>query len=391
MQVRRWLIVMETIALKFVFGILPLSFDRRYERFYNRTKDLILSIVCMVLHLICGPIVCVVLYAMNVSQDNQITNVLSAFQFAFVFFFILLVQIIFVKRKESLHALLNEAFHLKHVLERVTNRSIVEFRSYTLFLFKIIIVDIFIQLLTLYTFEENTLERAGGVLFVCSLLFYLMMYIITIIENCILLGVLICGVMQEMINIIMKQLARSRLDFPREGSSPIRGRPSVLQMYMLHCKNEEIVTKFVETLNCPTLMLTAWYFFMIVYSVYYMYVYAFEVSQRGVRLELNSYFNPLIFFLYQCAQLYLLVLIPSVYTDHAKKMLRLLNYVTANQHPYRPAQERLIEVLMIDCMQRNYSISNYGMYALNRALLFGMIATMTSYLIILIQFHIQSV
>uniref|UniRef100_A0A9I3MH95 Gustatory receptor n=1 Tax=Anopheles merus TaxID=30066 RepID=A0A9I3MH95_ANOME len=385
MQVPRWLIVLQSVVLKFLFAILPLSFDRHRERFRNRTKDVILSIVLLVLYAIVGPIVCAELYVMNFSVENQITNALSAFQFAFVYFFILIVQIIFIRKKACLHVLLNEMFQVKHVLERMVARSMLEFRLYTLFLVKITAVDILMQLVALYTFEDSTYKGwENSVWFASWLTFYAMMYFIVVIENFILAGVLIGAVMQAMVNIGMKRLARSR-----QGSTADR-RPSVLQLYMLHCKNEDLVKQFMETLNFPTLMLTGWYFFMIVYSVYYMYVYAFEASLRGVRAdEFKAYINPLVFFLYQCLQLYLLVLIPSVYTDHAKKMMRLLNYVSVNQHHHRPGQERLIEVLMVDCMQRNNAISNYGMYAMNRALLFGMIATMTSYLIILIQFHIQ--
>uniref|UniRef100_A0A8W7Q521 Gustatory receptor n=1 Tax=Anopheles coluzzii TaxID=1518534 RepID=A0A8W7Q521_ANOCL len=367
MQVPRWLIVLQSVVLKFLFAILPLSFDRHRERFRNRTKDVILSTVLLVLYAIVGPIVCVELYVMNISGENQITNALSAFQFAFVYFFILIVQIIFIRKKACLHVLLNEMFQLKHVLERMVARSMLEFRLYRLFLVKVTAVDILMQLLALYTFEDSTYTgRVDSVGLASWLTFYAMMYFIAVIENFILVGVLIGAVMQAMVNIGLKRLARSR-----QGSATGR-QPSVLQLYMLHCKNEDMVKQFMETLNFPTLMLTGWYFFMIVYSVYYMYVYALEASFRGVRAdEFKAYINPLVFFLYQCVQLYLLVLIPSVYTDHAKKMMRLLNYVSVNQYHHRPGQERLIEVLMVDCMQRNNAINNYGMYAMNRALLFG--------------------
>uniref|UniRef100_A0A6E8VEH0 Gustatory receptor n=1 Tax=Anopheles coluzzii TaxID=1518534 RepID=A0A6E8VEH0_ANOCL len=388
MQVPRWLIVLQSVVLKFLFAILPLSFDRHRERFRNRTKDVILSTVLLVLYAIVGPIVCVELYVMNISGENQITNALSAFQFAFVYFFILIVQIIFIRKKACLHVLLNEMFQLKHVLERMVARSMLEFRLYRLFLVKVTAVDILMQLLALYTFEDSTYTgRVDSVGLASWLTFYAMMYFIAVIENFILVGVLIGAVMQAMVNIGLKRLARSR-----QGSATGR-QPSVLQLYMLHCKNEDMVKQFMETLNFPTLMLTGWYFFMIVYSVRPP---ASPVG-NGVADEFKAYINPLVFFLYQCVQLYLLVLIPSVYTDHAKKMMRLLNYVSVNQHHHRPGQERLvgreggvIEVLMVDCMQRNNAINNYGMYAMNRALLFGMIATMTSYLIILIQFHIQA-
>ncbi|XP_050072072.1 putative gustatory receptor 28b [Anopheles maculipalpis] len=389
MQAHRWLVVVEGFALKFVFGILPLNFDRHSRRLKIRMMDQIICTVCLVMFAVLAPIVCTILYTMNFEVDNQITNVLSAFQFAFIYLFILVVQLMFVTKKETLYKMLNEMFDLKHTLELVLSRPMLEYRLYSVIFVKIIFLDIIMQLLSLYTFEENTFERASVVLTVSSMVFYGMMYYITIIENFILLGLLICGVMQVMVNMIVKQMAR-RPVLPKQRDSTIVTPPDLVQMYMLHCRNVEIANKFINTLNFPTLMLTGWYFFMIVYSVYYMYVFVFEASQRGMRMdEVKACTNSTIFFLYQCIQLYLIVLVPSVYTDQAEKMMRILNVVSANQHQHRLAQDRLFEVLMVDCMQRNYSISNYGMYAMNRALLFGMIATMTSYLIILIQFHIQ--
>uniref|UniRef100_A0A182WQQ1 Gustatory receptor n=1 Tax=Anopheles minimus TaxID=112268 RepID=A0A182WQQ1_9DIPT len=389
MQAPRWLIVVESIALKFVFAFLPLTFDRNTKRFQKRTKDLIISVVFLLLFAVLGPIVCVVLFTMNFNADNQITNVLSAFQFAFIYLFILIVQIMFLWKKETLYKLLNEMFDLGHVLETVLSRSMTEFSVYRWIFFKILILDIVTQLFSLYTFEGDTFARGNDMLTVSSLFLYGLMYYITIVENFILLGLVICGVMQVMINAVVKQLARCQIR-SKQQSMVVTPSQGLVQMYMLHCRNVDIVQKFMDTLNFPTLMLTGWYFFMIIYSVYYMYVVAFMACQRGIKLdEIKAYMNPLVFFLYQCIQLYLIVLVPSVYTDQAKKMMRLLNLVGANQDQHRLDQERLIELLMVDCMQRNYSISNYGMYAMNRALLFGMIATMTSYLIILIQFHIQ--
>uniref|UniRef100_A0A182S4X4 Gustatory receptor n=1 Tax=Anopheles funestus TaxID=62324 RepID=A0A182S4X4_ANOFN len=383
MRAGRWLIVVESIALKFVFGMLPLAFDRTSKRFKKRLKKLIICIVLLLLFAILGPIVCVVLYILNFNENNDITNVLSAFQFAFIYLFILVVQIMFVAKKETLYRLLNEMFDLRCVLENVLSRTMAEFSMYSAIFVKIIVFDISISLLSLYTFEANTFERSNSALTVTSLLFYGMMYFITVIENLILLGLLICGVMQVMINIIAKQLSRNQTWSKQQ-------EPTIVQMYMLHCRNVEIVKTFMDTFNFPTLMLTGWYFFMIVYSVYYMYVFVFEAAARGMTFEeAKGCLNPVIFLMYQCIQLYLLVLVPSVYTDQAKKMMRLLNVISTSQHHHRPGQDRLIELLMVDCLQRNYSISNYGMYAMNRALLFGMIATMTSYLIILIQFHIQ--
>uniref|UniRef100_A0A182MVW3 Gustatory receptor n=1 Tax=Anopheles culicifacies TaxID=139723 RepID=A0A182MVW3_9DIPT len=367
MQSPRWLIVAESITLKFVFGILPLTFDRNSKRFQKRPKDVIVCVVWLVLFAVIGPIVCVVLFTMNFSVNDHITNVLSAFQFAFMYLFILIVQIMFLTKKETLHNLLNEMFELGRVLEKVLNRSITEFGVYRLIYFKIVIVDILTHLLSLYTFEGGTLGRANYVLTVSSLLFYGMMYYVTIVENFILIGLLICGVMQVMINMIVKQLPHRYQARSNHETTNVTVAPGLVQMYMLHCRNVDIVKKLMDTLNFPTLMITGWYFFMIIYSMYYMYVGAFVASQQGIKLdEVKAYMNPLIFFLYQCVQLYLIVLVPSVYTDQAKKMMRILNLIGAHQDQHhRLDQDRLIELLMVDCMQRNYSISNYGITRLS--------------------------
>ncbi|XP_053670825.1 gustatory and pheromone receptor 32a-like [Anopheles nili] len=196
-----------------------------------------------------------------------------------------------------------------------------------------------------------------------------------------------------MINKIVKRLLRcqtSRNNLRRAAQRRAENAAStMLQMYMLHCKNILIEKKFMNALNFSVMMLTGWYFFMIVYSIYYTYITALETFQRSLGSnDIKEYLNPMMFVVYQCIQLYLLVLVPTVCTERAKRMIGLLNVISVSHH-HCPVPERLLETLMVDCMQQNYSISNYGMYVLNRSLLFGMIATMTSYLIILIQFHIQ--
>ncbi|XP_053661073.1 uncharacterized protein LOC128710059 [Anopheles marshallii] len=379
MQPRRWLIVVESIALKLVFGILPLNFDCRSKRFRKRLANVMFCVVFLVLFAVLGPFVCVALYTNNLSAENSITKLLGAVQFTFIYLVILVVQVMFIVKKETLYGLLNEMFELKHDLETAQSRTLSGFSMYSLMFLKILLLDFTVSLSSLVSFEEDIPKLA-----LSSVLFYAMMHFVSIIENLILLGLAICGTMQVMINTIVKQLARRPI-WSKQASAP-----SLVQMYMAHCRNEEIVKKFMDTLNFPTLMLTGWYFFMIIFAVYYMYVYAFEASERGMKWdEVKACMVPFIYLLYQCVQLYLLMLVPSVYTDRAKKMMRLLNLVCANQPHHHARQDRLIELLMVDCLQRNYSISNYGMYAINRALLFGMIATITSYLIILIQFHIQ--
>ncbi|XP_058117717.1 gustatory and pheromone receptor 39a-like [Anopheles ziemanni] len=149
-------------------------------------------------------------------------------------------------------------------------------------------------------------------------------------------------------------------------------------------------SEFTMLMNLPVLMLNSWYFFMIIYSVFYMYVSVLTGIKQGIGIEdIRAYTNPIIFLLYQCAQLYSMVLIPSIVTGRGKKMLRILNSIKRQR--FQRHVDCLLEVCMIDSLGRNYDITNYGMYAINRSLLFGMIATMTSYVIILVQFHMQDV
>uniref|UniRef100_A0A182NZ28 Gustatory receptor n=1 Tax=Anopheles dirus TaxID=7168 RepID=A0A182NZ28_9DIPT len=386
MHTRGWLLVVESIALKFFFGILPLHYNRNSARFSKGVKDLAIVVVFVILFAVVAPIICALVFCTN-TDYNQINSFLMTIQLIFVYMFIILVQCLFIMKKETLHELLNDMFALKDLLEDTLDCSMTEFKLYWLFYLKIVVVDFIVQLFALLTFEDIMDYETTSIEFVTSLLFYAMMYFVTMIENLILVGLLICAVMQKMINRIVKRLAKCQVRNDKPVS--FKRSPTVLQTYMIHCKNNEIVRKFMDAMNFPVLLLSGWYFFMIIYSVYFMYVSALRTFQGGlVGEEYKEFLNPCIFFTYQCLQLYLLVLIPSLYTEHAIKMMSLLNYVCVNQR-HGPAQDRLLEVLMLECMQRNYSISNYGMYAMNRALLFGMIATMTSYLIILIQFHMQ--
>ncbi|XP_052868254.1 uncharacterized protein LOC128274186 [Anopheles cruzii] len=136
------------------------------------------------------------------------------------------------------------------------------------------------------------------------------------------------------------------------------------------------------------LLLNGWYFFMIVYSVYYIYVFSLNRLREGLDAEdIKAFVNPFTFLFYQCTQLYFMVLIPTMCTEQARKVVPLLNSVSVQYAEHQT--DSLIEILTIDCLERDVDITNYGLYSINRGLLFGMIATMSSYMIILVQFHIE--
>uniref|UniRef100_A0A182Q6H0 Gustatory receptor n=1 Tax=Anopheles farauti TaxID=69004 RepID=A0A182Q6H0_9DIPT len=81
--------------------------------------------------------------------------------------------------------------------------------------------------------------------------------------------------------------------------------------------------------------------YTMLFSVYYIYVAALHAFEDGLTgKDYKQLLNPFIFFVYQCLQLYLLVLIPSLYTEQAIKMISLLNCVSGDTMN-RPALDRL--------------------------------------------------
>uniref|UniRef100_A0A182NQX0 Gustatory receptor n=1 Tax=Anopheles dirus TaxID=7168 RepID=A0A182NQX0_9DIPT len=361
-------------------GSFSLKFDPSRQQFSCSRKHALYCVAVTVVFAIGTPAAMVTIYHHVDGTYVPIASFLIAVQLCFMYLFMIIVNVTMLVNARKLCYTLNALFALRSTVLREWNYSRPQ-RQYAKFLFfKVIFVDMALltfSMLTFYTLQER--GPTGGDLAV-GLAFFSFRYLMTALVNVYLVGLKVGILIQGSINRKLASFARA--------AEATKGIESMWrQVYLLHCKNTALEKQFMSIINLPVLLLNCWYFFMIVVSAYYMYTATIEELKLGLGVEdIVKYVNPVTFFLYLIIQLYYMVSIPALLTERSKQMLPILGS-TGQRHGGR--MERLGELITLDYIQTDYSVNNYGMYELNRALLFGIIATVTSYVIILVQFHIQ--
>ncbi|XP_052890785.1 uncharacterized protein LOC128298998 [Anopheles moucheti] len=383
MNVSKWSELSERFLWCFLLacGTFALQYDPGSPGSFSKSRKRVLFCVVMTLAIAVGtPGVMVLIYLYGYTGSFLTESVSVAVQLCLIYLLMIVVNVKMLLNVDILRCTLNDLFALRNSILRKWHCSGPS-REYTQrLIFKIVFVDVVLLVYSLVMFYVALDESPGNAQIAMGVCFFVFRYIITAFANLYLVGLMIAVLIQGSINSQLTSVGENA-DEPMEST--------LHRVYMLHCKTAELEKQFMIIMNLPVLLLNCWFFFMIVLSVYYMYTSTMlEIKQQSLGVEdILKYLNTVSFFLYLCLQLYCLVTVPAQYTERSKKMCLILS--TVDQQCHGPRMERLLELIMLDCMQRNYSVTNFGLYEMNRALLFGIIATVTSYVIILVQFHMQ--
>ncbi|XP_052868829.1 putative gustatory receptor 28a [Anopheles cruzii] len=169
------------------------------------------------------------------------------------------------------------------------------------------------------------------------------------------------------------------------GSSQRHG--AALQWYMLHMDTVTVVECLVDSVSKPLLLLNVWYFFIIVFSVFYL----FTSIVQDMRREPNGYrfnmINPIAFFLSEASQVFYIVSAASSYAERAREIVPILGTYTVG--PVEHSDERLFDLLVIQFLNRDYSVRVKGLYRIDYTMLFSIVSSTASYMIILVQYYLQ--
>uniref|UniRef100_A0A182FZW3 Gustatory receptor n=1 Tax=Anopheles albimanus TaxID=7167 RepID=A0A182FZW3_ANOAL len=366
-----------------ICALLPLKFDQESRRFVKTRRDVLYCVVLVVLFVIWAPFVFFHVFVQLFGAFGRMISALIGLQFLFVYMFLIIAQITLLRNGETIKGILNEMVIIREIMQMQYDFNKANVFYTKRLLFKVLIVDFGLLLLSLvvfFAFREDTLSLIE---LLTSLIFYLTRYFITMVVTFIVMCLLLCDSIQSTINHELRQLAQGRT----VGVS--KPDPSIRHMYKIHCKCAVLVGQFMDKMNLPLLLLNAWYFFMLMVSVFYACVTIIvDVGKEGTVRGAVKYLNPATFFVYIFTQIYYLTMIPSRCTANQRKMFRLLVQIARRSGDL--SMERLMDAVIVDHLQRDYSIQNYGMYSIDNQFLFGMIATVASFVIILVQFYIQN-
>nr|XP_040221764.2 uncharacterized protein LOC120948949 [Anopheles coluzzii] len=382
MSVSKWSERLERCVWSFLLacGTFPLRFDAVGPgRFFTSRKRALYCIGITVVYAVLSPALMYLIYEHERMANVYLVSMLNAAQLSFIYLFMIVVNVRMLSKAQGLASTLNALFAIRNTILQQWNCRVLCREYGKLLLYKVLAIDMALLLFSLIMYYVTQDEVPTGAEVVVGVTFSVFRYVFTALVNLYLVGLMIVSFIQGSINSKLTSLV------DRSGEE----KPSTIrEVYMVHCENAQLEKQFMAIMDLPVLLLNGWYFYMIVVSVYYMYTSTMLEVRRGFGVEdVTKYFNSVTFFLYLAVQLYYMMSIPSQYTERSKKMLSILGAI--NHRSKGPRMERMLDFITLDYMQRDYDVRNYGLYDINRALLFGTIATVTSYVIILVQFHMQ--
>ncbi|XP_035919676.1 putative gustatory receptor 28b [Anopheles stephensi] len=155
-------------------------------------------------------------------------------------------------------------------------------------------------------------------------------------------------------------------------------------------QNHHLVTSNVGTairlVSFPMACLLLVQFIIIISEIFYAYTSIVQDIKNEVDVPLGTYMSSILFAIFEAIQFYYIVSASSEITEQAEKTGLLLNEYIPTGPNVRV--ERCIESFTIELLHQDFKINNCGMYDVDYTLMFSMIATITSYLIMLVQFQL---
>ncbi|XP_058061208.1 gustatory receptor for bitter taste 22e-like [Anopheles bellator] len=156
-----------------------------------------------------------------------------------------------------------------------------------------------------------------------------------------------------------------------------------------HSALTESIRNIVRFYNFPLALILLYEFVIMISEIFYAYTSIVQGIRQGDEFFLAKYTSSFIFATFQAIQFYYIVSACADITEQAENTGVLLNEFL--QTDVEPTVDRCIELFTIDLLHQDFKINNCGLYYIDYTLLFSMIATITSYLIMLVQFQLAVV
>ncbi|XP_035775134.1 putative gustatory receptor 28a [Anopheles albimanus] len=156
------------------------------------------------------------------------------------------------------------------------------------------------------------------------------------------------------------------------------------QWYLVHTATASVIVRIVKNVNKPLFVLNIYYFFIIVFSIFYLFTSIVQDMRQGTHFNMV---NPIAFFLNEAFQVWYIVSASSAYSERARQIVPILG--TYNVGLIETTDEHTTELLIIDYLSRDYSVSVAGMYTVDYTMLFSIVSSTTSFMIILVQSYLQ--
>ncbi|XP_053690726.1 putative gustatory receptor 28b [Sabethes cyaneus] len=155
----------------------------------------------------------------------------------------------------------------------------------------------------------------------------------------------------------------------------------------LHQDVTTVMKTIVKTLDYSLLLAILWCFLITMAGIFYTYTSLVQDIRDNVTPPFTKYCHSFGLSIFQALQFYYIVSGSTLLTRRAEKTGVVVNRFFRTDIDERT--ERTIDMFSMGLLHRSYSVENFGMFKVDFTLMYSMVGTITSYLIIMIQFQLS--
>ncbi|XP_055543746.1 putative gustatory receptor 28b [Wyeomyia smithii] len=156
----------------------------------------------------------------------------------------------------------------------------------------------------------------------------------------------------------------------------------------LHQDVTTVTKMIVKTLDYSLLLVILWCFLITIAGIFYTYTSLVMDIRDNVKLSFIKYCHSFGVSFFQALQFYYIVSGSALLTKRAEKTGVVVNRFFKTDIDERT--ERTINMFSMGLLHQTYSVENFGMFKVDFTLMYSMVGTITSYLIIMVQFQLSN-
>ncbi|EDS36728.1 conserved hypothetical protein [Culex quinquefasciatus] len=359
-----------------VYGFLPLKYDFRRNRFESCRVSLC---YCLVLMLVYGVGMFYVYRNIidNTVHESSLNNLFMKMQFGLNYFFFMLTISVAIVGRNLVKYLLNILIFLTNII-LARSIKLVDNKLLTHILFKLVFVDIFIQIFIIISYSKY--DTDSWKFSIKSTLNFTFMWSTAVLSNGYVAICYLIAHLYRQINLQIADLVQKLCNFGSDHSHWSLKSTKKKQLFRkiateldrlayLHRDVTTVVQWFVKIFDFSLLVMIVWDFFIVMFAIFYTYTSLVQDIRDNVRPPWSKYGQSCSVAIFQAFQFYYIVSASALVTRRAEKTGLVLNRFFRAEVTERV--EKAIEMFTIELLHQPYSIENCGMFKVDFTLMYS--------------------
>ncbi|XP_055605857.1 putative gustatory receptor 28b [Uranotaenia lowii] len=395
MNQRKWTVnlfrVTEIMAK--LYGLFPLRFDSRVNRFQSSPIAVCWSATLLVGYGT-GMLYVYIYLSVNVTHaGSSLNSVFMRLEFMLNYIFCIVSITMAILNRNRMKDLLNILLFLAEVINK-RNKSETDSKLLQSYFRKILFIDVILKLIICCSYYIDETMVTGTY---TALLNFIFMWTIALFTDEFVGLCLFVAHLYRMINLQIGSAVQQLCDFDEDQSywdtHPTKKHRVCMKVASeldrlahLHRDVTTVSKEIVKLVDGSLLFVIMWYFLIIIFGIFYAYTTLVTDLRNNISPTVTKYGSTIGCSVFEAFQFYYLVSGASLLTKRAEKTGLVLNKFFKTDVEERV--ERTINMFSMELLHDTYSVENFGMYKVDFTLIYSMVATITNYLIMMVQFQL---